>query len=311
MPIQKTDRRVMQRQSRFCHRVVVVLLVAFILSTSTRAHPGAGIAVDRLGEVYFLDTGSGLWKIDTRGGLTHLSGTLFHWLALDENNRFANAQLASGALGEILKVGANPTVLLSSDYPIAIGRDGNLCYPSGRPGKLRMMKMMPDGTTSEIATLPATVKKEPLPYIGGLFTGPDGSLYYTEDTAIKRITPQGRIGTVATVPAPARAPSVPATNQHPYLRGLAVDERGVMYVADTGDTRVLKITAGGEITTLVETQTPWAPTAVAVFGSDVYVLEFLHTTREVRRDWLPRVRKIAANGKSTIIAAVDQMPGAR
>ena len=84
-----------------------------------------------------------------------------------------------------------------------------------------------------------------------------------------------------------------------------------MYVADTGDTRVLKITAAGEITTILETQTPWSPTAVAVFGSDVYVLEFLHTTRDVRRDWLPRVTKIAANGKSTIIATVDQMPGAR
>ena len=43
----------------------------------------------------------------------------------------------------------------------------------------------------------------------------------------------------------------------------------------------------------------------------VYVLEFLHTAEDDRRAWLPRVRKIASNGKSTIIATVDQMPGAR
>ena len=301
----------MQRHSRFCQRVLLFLMVTCTLSTSIKAHPGSGIAVDRLGQIYFLDTGSGLWKIDTRGGLAHLSGTLFHWLAVDENNRFSNTRLASGALGEVLRVGANPTVLLSSDYPIAIGRDGNLYYPSGLPGNLRMMKMTPDGTTSVMATLPPSVKGEPLPYIGGVVAGPDGSLYYTEDNAIKRITPQGLIGTAVTVRAPADPPSIPATDQHPYLRGIAVDAGGVMYVADTGDARVLKITPAGKITTLVETQSPWSPTAVAVFGSDVYVLEFLHTTREVRRDWLPRVRKISANGRSTIIATVDQMPGAR
>lgn len=42
-----------------------------------------------------------------------------------------------------------------------------------------------------------------------------------------------------------------------------------------------------------------------------YVLEYLHTGRDVRREWLPRVRKIASNGKSSIIATLDQMPGVR
>lgn len=292
-------------------RWVLILVATCLVSAQVSAHPGAGITVDRLGQVYFLDTGSGLWKIDTRGGLTHLSGTLFHWLALDENNRFANTQLPSGASGEILKIGASPTALISSDYPIAVGRDGNLYYPLGRPGSVRMMKMTPSGETTVVATLPMTVRGQPLPHIGGVITGPDGSLYYTEDTAIKRITPQGRIGTVVTVPALAKPPSIPGIDQPPYLRGIAVDARGVMYVADSGDARVLKITPRGEITTLVETQSPWAPTAVAVFGDDVYVLEFTHTAGDVRRDWLPRVRKIAANGRSTIIASVDRMPGAR
>ena len=42
-----------------------------------------------------------------------------------------------------------------------------------------------------------------------------------------------------------------------------------------------------------------------------YVWTRLHTARDVRLDWLPRVRKITADGKSVIIATVDQMPGAR
>jgi hypothetical protein len=65
------------------------------------------------------------------------------------------------------------------------------------------------------------------------------------------------------------------------------------------------------ITTVLQTQSPWSPTAVALDGNDVYALEFLHTTRDVRQDWLPRVRKIASDGTSRIVATVDQMPGAR
>jgi DNA-binding beta-propeller fold protein YncE len=171
--------------------------------------------------------------------------------------------------------------------------------------------MTPSGASSAFATLPATVKGTPLPHIGGIIAGPDGSLYYTEDTAIRRINAQGRVSTVVAVRVPVKAPSIPATDQHPYLRGLAVNARGDIYVADTGDGRVLKITSKGKITTLLQTQSPWSPTAVALFGSDVYVLEYLHTERDVRRDWLPRVRKIASNGTSSIIATLDQMPGAR
>jgi sugar lactone lactonase YvrE len=288
-----------------------LILVLTGLSTSVTAHPGSGIAVDRLGQVYFLDTGSGLWKIDPQGRLTHVSRTLFHWLAIDADNRLANTSLPSGALGEILRVGSNPTVLISSDYPIAIDQDGNLYYPSGPAGGLRMMRLTPAGAESVLATLPATVKGEPLPHIGGIIAGPDGSLYYTENSAIRKITAQGRISTAATIRPLISGQSIPATDQHPYLRGLAVDARGVMYVADTGDARVLKITPDGKVATLLQTKSPWSPTGVALFGLDVYVLEFLHTARDVRSDWLPRVRKIAANGESTLIATVEQMPGAR
>jgi SMP-30/Gluconolactonase/LRE-like region len=300
-----------QRLRTNCRRTLLTLTAVCILSVPIFAHPGSGIAVDRLGQVYFLDTGSGLWKIDNKGSLTWLSKTKFHWLAIDANNRFASSRMPSGAFGEILSVGTDPALLLSSDYPIAIGQDGNLYYQSGQPGSLKIVRMTPSGRASVLVTLPATVKGKALPHLNGITAGPDGSLYYTEDTAIRRISAQGRISTVARVRPLADAPSIPGTNQHPYLRGLAVDARGVMYVADNGDARVLKITPNGKITTLLQTQSPWSPTAVALFGSDVYVLEFLHTAEDNRQAWLPRVRKLALDGTQTIIATIDQMPGAR
>ena len=300
-----------KRLSGNCLRTVLVLVAICLLSVSVCAHPGAGIAVDRAGQLYFIDTGSGLWKVDKTGKLTHLSRTLFHWLALDEDDCFANTQFPSGALGEIQRVGTSPTVLLSSDYPIAIGRDGNLYYPSGAAGNLKLMRMTPAGATSVVIGFPATVNGKPLPHLGGIIAGPNGSLLYSEDAAIRKIDAQGQVSTVVAVRAPARPPSIPAMDEHPLLRGFALDNRGIMYVADTGDARVLKIGSNRDVTTILQTQSPWSPTAVAVFGDDVYVLEFLHTARDVRRDWLPRVRKITSNGQSRLIATLDQMPGAR
>ena len=62
----------------------------------------------------------------------------------------------------------------------------------------------------------------------------------------------------------------------------------------------------GRITKLVQLQSPWSPTAVALSGKDLYVLEYLHTEAEERRAWVPRVRKVSADGRSAIIARVKR-----
>src|SRR2546427_634866 len=78
---------------------MVILLTALVaaLATSVSAHPGSGIVVDRRGEVYFLDTGSGVWKIDLHGKLTHLPGPGFHWMTIDSDDCFSTAHLPTGA----------------------------------------------------------------------------------------------------------------------------------------------------------------------------------------------------------------------
>src|SRR5574341_297293 len=96
-------------------RMALGLVAIIFLSASVLAHPGSGIAVDRIGQLFFLDTGSGLWKLDTLGRPTKLSAQRFHWLTLDENSRFANTRLSSST-GEILNIGNKPTILISSDY---------------------------------------------------------------------------------------------------------------------------------------------------------------------------------------------------
>jgi len=92
----------------------------------------------------------------------------------------------------------------------------------------------------------------------------------------------------------------------PYFRGLDVDAQGTVFVAATGCRAVLKITADKKVTTVLRTSSPWSPTGVAVFGSDLYVLEYFHTPGDNRREWLPRIRKVTSNGRVVTVATIDR-----
>src|SRR5437667_6434988 len=153
-------------------RTLFFALVALSIWTTAVAHPGSGIVVDRRGDVYFIDTGGGIWKIERTGGVVRAGGPLFHWLALDERGLFAGGRLPSLPSAEITAVGANPTLLASSDFPIAVGGDGVLYYPEfGADQRLRIIRYTPAGAKSVRAILPSR-PGAPLRWINGLATGP-------------------------------------------------------------------------------------------------------------------------------------------
>jgi hypothetical protein len=278
------------------------LCVALALAgavTAAVAHPGSGIGVDRRGTVYFVDTGSGVWMIGAGGGLTRHPGPAFHWMAIDRAGRFANVRLPSTRDAEIRAAGTDPTLLLSSDFPIVIGGDGGL-YFAEFSDRLRIVRFMPDGARSVRATLPGAMR-----WINGIASGPHGALYYTEDNAVRKVDARGAVSTVAanvTVPNCVRIPGA----DPPYLRGLSVDPTGNVFVAASGCGAVLKITPRGAVTVVLRTTAPWSPTDVATSPAGLHVLEYLHTVSvpEDRREWLPRVRRVAPNGTVTTVAAI-------
>jgi hypothetical protein len=89
-----------------------------------------------------------------------------------------------------------------------------------------------------------------------------------------------------------------------FLRGLAVMTDGTIYLAAAGCGAVLRISPRGDVTPVHRTTSPWSPTAVAVDGNDVYVLEYLHTAQEDRQAWIPRVRLLHADGTAVLLATV-------
>jgi sugar lactone lactonase YvrE len=285
----------MPRASIYRGMRTLVLVFTLLAAVAALAHPGAAIAVAN-GRVYFVDTGGGVFSIDAQGKLMREPGPAFHWFAFDAQGRFARTPWPSMPGAEFRSAGA---VVLSSDYPVAIGSNGKFYFANPIGGeRVRIVAIDPSGARSAGATLP-------LPWLNGLAAGPGGTLYYTEHRAIRKIDARGRVSTIVEnvrIPNCAAVPGIPA-EQGPYLRGLALAADGSIYVAASGCAAVLRVDAKGQVSTVLRSSPPWAPTAVAVAGRDVYVLEYLHTVGDDRRQWLPRVRKISSTGVVSTFAS--------
>jgi sugar lactone lactonase YvrE len=291
--------------------LIGLLVLAVFLASHVLAHPGSGIVLDRQGNVYFIDTGSGVWKIDTQGKLTKLAAPAYHWMAIDTDKKLATARLPYFPQGQatVARDSGDSRLLVSSDFPITVGPDGALYYPWLAPGeRVQIFRLAPSGATTVFKTLPARTGSGPLRWLNGIAASADGSIYYTEDSAVRKISPPGELATIVSEvsltdcnPPPGLGPE-----QGPYFRGLAVDGQGNVYVAATGCGVVLKITTEPRISTVLRAASPWSPTAVAVSDGDLYVLEYLHKATDDRREWLPRVRKVSPDGHVETLATIDR-----
>src|SRR5712692_9325817 len=104
---------------------IFALTVSLLIPVRIDAHPGSGIVVDRQGNIYFVDTGSGVWKIDRSGRLSRVEGPAYHWMAIDINGRLEKVSLPYFSRGDatVTQVGSKPALLLASHFPIVVGRD--------------------------------------------------------------------------------------------------------------------------------------------------------------------------------------------
>jgi sugar lactone lactonase YvrE len=280
-------------------------------------HPGSGIVVDAKGQVFFQDiAGRAIWKIDLQGGLSKYDDRMGgHWMALDADGSFSRADLPH--FKRITPDGEKPALVVADGgSPIAVNRDGNLYYLCGfsrsepmDPGGPLIGRMSPEGKRTVLAPgLKETVEK--LGGITGLAAGPDGWLYAACPSAVLRVGPDGTSRTIAHPVAVADCDEdFPDGNPNfplPALRGLAVDREGTVYAAATGCHRVVRIARDGQVEVVLKAERPWSPTGVAVHGDDVYVLEYTNANGGQAEGWMPRVRKLARDGKVTTLATVSR-----
>jgi hypothetical protein len=287
-------------------------LAIFLTAAPAFAHPGASIVVDRHGQVYFIDTGAGVWRIDRQGALKKHPGEAFHWMAIDHSGGLTERHMPRNTGGELPVVGPDPTLIFSSDFPIAVGSDGAFYFPQPKNG-VTVMRLTPSGKPVVFATLPPVIEIGPdgkaaaVAWIHGLAAGPGGSLYYAEQNAVRKIAADGTVSLVAgniTVPGCERPPAIDNDRIGSGLRGLDVAPDGTVYVAASGCKALLKITPAGDVSVVLRADDAWTPTAVAISGDCLYVLEYWFVKSERRKDWIPRVRKLSRDGTVSVIATV-------
>lgn len=303
---------------------LTAILLMIAMSSFATAHPGSGIVVDRNGQVFFCQTATCIWKIDTEGNLSRHHDSGSHWLALDSEGKFIGqvwprylesmrpGQIRFGD-AEVNTVGVSPTVLTATSFPIAVDAEGNLFYPEpSADEKLHIKRLAPGERPTRFATIPVVEEIAPNHkpwkafWIHGLAAAKDGSLYYTEKEAVRRIDTDGSVTMVA---EEIKVPECEHGEDHrggPILRGLDVAQDGSIYVAAMACQSVLRITPVGEISVALRATESWTPTGVAIKGDDVYVLEFWFQEPENASSWLPRVRKLSGDGTVTVLAVVTE-----
>ena len=138
--------------------------------------------------------------------------------------------------------------------------------------------------------------------IVGMAFGPDGSLYLTDSSSVRKVTMDGTVTTLARNVMVENASGNPAGGSS--LFGIAVDAQGNAFVADYGNRRILKIAPDGQMTTLIRAEESWFPTGVAERGGELYILEESHTP--AYKPIGTRVRKLSPDGRVTVLATVGE-----
>lgn len=138
---------------------------------------------------------------------------------------------------------------------------GNLYVADFNSNTIR--KITPEGVVSTLAGSAGKAGSQDGTGSNALFDGPagvavdaKGNVYVTElnTHTVRKITPEGVVTTLAGQagkPGSADGTGTAATFSQPW--GIATDKRGNLYVCDTGNNTIRKITPAGDVTTVVGT----------------------------------------------------------
>ena len=311
---------------------LVVFAVFAFTPTDLCAHPSWGIVVSSTGIVYFSDLET-VWQIDRKGNLSvfraGVGGRHVHELSIDsQDNVYGPDYIYDPATNKYFlgvwkktpdgteTVLQQPIDTVMSGVSIWRDRAGNMySIEQNNHTKERtlLLRRTPDGRVSTLAggTYGHADGRGPaakFSSVTAMTFGPDGNIYLTDGTGVRRVTLDGDVKTLAkdiTARTTEDKPTLFGGNDK-NIFGLAVDAGGNVYVGDAGNRRLVKAEKDGKLSVVYRLDPPYFPTGVfATPSGDVYVLEFSYTPPGTTDK--PRVRKISSDGQNRIIATHRSM----
>jgi hypothetical protein len=289
-------------------------LASILFVRTSDAHPGSGIAVADNGDVYFTDTGKGVWRIDEQGKLTLLSPIAMHWMAIDKGGAFADAPDEFGEwFGRITRKGDKPTLVWCSDFPCTVGADGSLYFAYMHSFNIK--RRTPGGRVSDFVTCKNfNVDADRSIGVLGMASDSEGNIYAVsmdDNSGEHSVWIINKNSTVRLLVKNFIKERIAPEDRHhesrpEYCRGIAVDKQGNVFIAATGSRCVVKVTANGEAKVVLRSEKPWSPTGVDVADGQVFVLEYDDESSAKGRSWPPRVRKVNRNGEVILLVAIDR-----
>lgn len=260
-----------------------------------------GLGIERGGTVYVADTGNHrIRSVTTTGLVLDLAG--------------------SGAEG--YADGPSATAQFSSPNAVTVGPDGTVYV--GDAGNLRIRAISPSGVVSTLAGsgvagyVDGVGIEAQFASAGAIVADPAGNLYVSDrfNSVIRKITPAGVVSTFAGSGVRGHVDGPPNVAQFNVPQRMGADPVGNVYILDTGDSRIRKITPDGLVSTLAGTGSPGfsdGPAAEAQFSGDILgitadALGNLYVMDAGNR----RIRQVSPDGLVSTLFEVtnaDQTPG--
>lgn len=270
-----------------------------------------GLAVDSAGNLYVTDENT-VRKITSSGSVTTLAGV---------------AGSANGGIDD----GQGSAARFNAPYGVAVDSGGNVFVADTWNNSVR--KITPSGTVSTVAGLPAgyppatgsagasdgtgSAARFNFPQDVAVDTAGNVFVADTHNNMIRKITPGGIVSTIAGV-SPLQSTGIAdgsgAAARFSAPHGAAIDSAGNVFVADTDNSTIRKVTSSGTVTTFAgsagNTGSTDATGTAARFLYPVGVVIDRNGTLYVSDTGNQTIRKISPAGAVTTFAGSVGFAGA-